>query len=99
MTVARPSETVAKRKRKENLEHARAVRSVRSFGGAPLRQSDSQKLIALAIEIIQDERASIVSSFEEHDGKVRDYDARALIRRYDRFLKPARAYVGKQHVK
>lgn len=32
------SEPVAKRKRKENLEHARAVRSVRSFTGAPIKK-------------------------------------------------------------
>lgn len=37
------SETVASRKRRENLEHARAVRSVRSFSGAPLRLRQSKK--------------------------------------------------------
>lgn len=37
------SEPIAQRKRKENLEHARAVRSVRSHTGAPLRLNQSKK--------------------------------------------------------
>ena len=42
-TVAQTSTTVADRKRKENLEHARAVRSVRPHTGAPLRLRQSKK--------------------------------------------------------
>ena len=56
--------------------------------------SDVRALLTQAVAIIEDERASIVSSFAENDGKVRDYDARTWIRRYDRFLKPARKYLG-----
>lgn len=37
------AERVADRKRKENLEHARAVRSVRSFSGASLRLRQTKK--------------------------------------------------------
>jgi hypothetical protein len=36
-------ETIAQRKRRENLEHGRAVRSVRAFSGAPLRLRQSKK--------------------------------------------------------
>lgn len=60
------------------------------------------KLIALAVEIIQDERSTIEQSHTnligEHKGKITDYDAQRWIRNYDRFLKPARAYLKRRGI-
>lgn len=57
--------------------------------------SNQRALLALAVEIIEDERECVVTSFRERDGKVKDYDARKWLRRYDRFLKPAKALLRK----
>lgn len=61
--------------------------------------TEPRKLLAQAIKIIETERATIVSSYTDligaHAGKVTNYDARKSIREYDRFLKPARAYLGR----
>lgn len=63
-------------------------------------QPTPRKLIAQAVKIIEGERLVIVDSYTaligEHVGKVTDYDARGWIREYDRFLKPARAYLGRK---
>lgn len=65
----------------------------------PRRQSNltERQLIALAVKLVEAERDVIVSSYTDligsHKGKVTDYDARRWIRGYDRFLKPARAWL------
>jgi hypothetical protein len=63
-------------------------------------QSTPRKLIAHAVKIIECERNIVVQSYTDligaHRGKVTDYDARRWIRDYDRFLKPARAYLGRK---
>ncbi len=58
--------------------------------------ADERALLTQAVAIIEAERASIVFSFAENDGKVRDYYAKRWILRYDRFLKPARKYLGRK---
>jgi hypothetical protein len=57
-----------------------------------------RKLLALAVKIIEAEHESITQSYTERigerTGKVTDYDARRWLREYNRFLKPARTYLG-----
>lgn len=57
-----------------------------------------EQLLALAVKIIERERAATVESYTEqigaHKGKVTDYDALGWIREYDQFLRPARKYLG-----
>ena len=48
------------------------------------------QLLALGIEIVQEERENMVYSFSERSGKVTDRDALRYIRKYDRFLKHPR---------
>lgn len=49
------------------------------------------KLVARAIPIIQAERDCVQRSFVELDGRVTNTDAAKQLRRYDRWLKGARA--------
>jgi hypothetical protein len=48
------------------------------------------QLLALGIEIVEEEREQIVYSFPDANGKLTDPDAGRVIRKYDRFLKHAR---------
>lgn len=52
--------------------------------------AETRSILKLGIKIIEDERAIMVSSYRECDGKVRDAGALKDIRRYDRFLRAAR---------
>jgi hypothetical protein len=53
------------------------------------------KLVDRAITIIQDERNIAQMSYEDVNGRVTNVDERATIARYDKWLKDARAALGK----
>jgi hypothetical protein len=54
-------------------------------------------LLNEAVTIITREREIAFYSFSDLNGRVTDIDERAEIRRYDRFLKAARAELVKRH--
>lgn len=62
----------------------------------PVKLTERQ-LIKLGVKLIEAERAVVVDSYTDligaHVGKVTDFEARRWIREYDRFLKPARAWL------
>jgi len=55
--------------------------------------SRASDLLREAVAIIEEDREVLVSSFKDMDGCVRDPDGLRWLRKYDRFLKPARAYL------
>lgn len=58
-----------------------------------MRNPDPIALLRRAIEIIEEEREVIQTSYAERDGVVRDYEARREIAKFDRWLKQARKAV------
>jgi hypothetical protein len=54
------------------------------------------KLIDRAITIIQEERDVAQSSYQDVNGEVPDIDQRREIARFDKWLKEARAELGKE---
>lgn len=48
------------------------------------------QLLQLGIEIVEEERETMVYSFSDPKGRITDRDALRWIRKYDRFLKHAR---------
>lgn len=56
------------------------------------------KLVGQAIGIIQEDRDIAQSSFTDTNGRITNIDDRAIVLRYDRWLKAARAEVGKSEV-
>lgn len=49
-----------------------------------------EKLLQLGIEILEEEREVIVSSYADKRGHVTDREAQRYLRKYDRFLKHTR---------
>lgn len=58
------------------------------------KPTDRRALICQAIAIIAEEREVVHTSYKETDGVVREPDARAELRKYDRWLKKAKATVA-----
>lgn len=54
-------------------------------------------LLNEAVAIVQDERDVAFDSYSDVDGRITDVDMRAEVRRYDRWLKAARAELLKRH--
>lgn len=51
-------------------------------------------LVRQGIAILEEEREIIQTSYQQTDGVVRDKDARAELRKFDRWLKKAKAAVA-----
>lgn len=54
-------------------------------------------LLNEAVRIIGEERDIAVTSFTDAAGRIPDIDDRRVVRRFDRFLKAARAELVKRH--
>lgn len=54
------------------------------------RLAELESLLSLAVEYIERERLIVYETNKETDGIVRDYEARQLLGKYDRWLKRAR---------
>lgn len=59
-----------------------------------MTRPDDKMLLREAIEIISNEREIIYTSYKEVDGVVRAPDAKAELRKFDRWLKKAKAAVA-----
>lgn len=57
------------------------------------RIAELEALLKLGIPLIERERLIVYECNKEVDGIVRDYEARRLLAKYDRWLKRARAQV------
>ena len=64
----------------------------------PRRPCDmtERQLIELAVKLVDADRKIAVDSFSDTNGRITNIDDRKIVRDYDRFLKPARAWL-KRH--